>query len=397
MTSPGAMVSVGAIDPQSPDAPVAAHYGDPMREQRTLDTAVGLVDRSHRGVLALTGDQRLSWLHDLTTQHLRGVRAGQGTETLVLSPHGHIEHHAVLAEDATTTWLDTEPGAAGGLLDFLVKMRFLTRVEPRDATADWALLSLVGPRLDEALDIFGPAGTAGIAGPAGPAGLALPDVLAVPGPKFATGTVPPRPTTVYEVRALPAGRIDGVGGEDGGWVRRMPLGADLLVPRPAVGAVTAELATAGVPACGLWAYEAMRVAARIPRLGFETDHRTIPAEVGWTAPAVHLEKGCYRGQETVARVHNLGRPPRRLVLLHLDGVTTDQPPARGTPVTLDGRAVGFAGTALRHFELGLIALALVRSNVSDDAHLFVGESAAAIDPSEVDGNPTSVQSRQASW
>jgi folate-binding protein YgfZ len=160
----------------------------------------------------------------------------------------------------------------------------------------------------------------------------------------------------------------------------MPLGADLLVPRPTVAEVTGRLAAAGVPACGLWAYEAMRVAARIPRQGFDTDHRTIPAEVGWTAPAVHLDKGCYRGQETVARVHNLGRPPRRLVLLHLDGVTTDQPPVAGTAVTDGERAVGFVGTALRHFELGMIALAVVKRNVPDDAALFVDASAAAIDP-----------------
>jgi folate-binding protein YgfZ len=352
------VIKIGEIHPESPDAPVAAHYGDPTREQRTLATAVGLVDRSHRGVLAVPGEERLSWLHNLTTQHLSGLRPGQGTETLVLSPHGHVEQHAIVTEDGATTWLDVEPGSAADLLTFLEKMRFLTRVEPRDATAEWALLSLVGPRVDDALAVFGISGMAG------------PEVVPVPGPKFAAGAVPPRPTTVYEVRELPAG----------GWVRRMPLGADLLVPRSTVAEVTERLAGAGVPACGLWAYEAMRVAARIPRQGFDTDHRTIPPEVGWIAPAVHLDKGCYRGQETVARVHNLGRPPRRLVLLHLDGVTTDQPPAPGTAVTHDGRQVGVAGTALRHFELGMIALAVVKRNVPGDARLFVGDSAAAIDP-----------------
>jgi folate-binding protein YgfZ len=162
----------------------------------------------------------------------------------------------------------------------------------------------------------------------------------------------------------------------GGWARRVAGGADLLVPR---GAVADLVEAAGVPMAGIWAYEAMRVAARRPRFGFETDHRTLPAEVGWTAPAVHLEKGCYRGQETVARVHHLGRPPRRLVLLHLDGVTTDELPARGAPVTLNGRQVGFVGTAVRHFELGTVALAVVRQNVPDGARLMVGDTAAAID------------------
>jgi folate-binding protein YgfZ len=136
-----------------------------------------------------------------------------------------------------------------------------------------------------------------------------------------------------------------------------------------------------VPWAGLWAFEALRVADRRPRLGFETDHRTIPAEVGWLADAVHLDKGCYRGQETVARVHNLGRPPRRLVLMHLDGVSTDELPGRGTPVsTVDGRPAGFVGTAVRHYELGVIALALVKRGVPDDQPLRVGVSAAAIDP-----------------
>jgi folate-binding protein YgfZ len=343
-------VTVEDLTPESADAGVAAHYGDPMREQRLLDTAVGLVDRSNRDVLAVPGDERASWLHTLTTQHLTDLTAGQGSELLVLSPHGHLEHHAYVTEDGTTAWLDTEPGAGVGLLKYLEMMRFFTRVEPRDATREMAVLSLVGPDAAAVVD-----------------GLAEPWVGAVPAPKFAAGSVPPGPTARYEVRPF-----------EGGLARRVALGVDLLVPRESVGAITEKL---GVPPAGLWAYEAIRVAHRIPRLGWETDHKTIPAEAGFMATGVHLDKGCYRGQETVARVHHLGRPPRRLVLLHLDGVATDHPPAQGTPVTLDGRAVGFVGTAVRHHELGMIALAVLKRNVSDDAHLLVDESAAAIDPS----------------
>src|SRR5690606_10558019 len=151
---PGA-VAVEAIDEGSRDAGVAAHYGDPMREQRLLATDVGLVDRSHRGVLAVPGPERASWLHTLTSQHLSNLSAGQGTELLVLSPHGHIEHHALVAEDGTTTWLDTEPGAAGDLLGYLERMRFFTQVEPRDATSEWAVLSLVGPRAVDAAETLG--------------------------------------------------------------------------------------------------------------------------------------------------------------------------------------------------------------------------------------------------
>src|SRR5262249_32046099 len=189
------------------------------------------------------------------------------------------EHHALVVDDGTTTWLDTEPGRAGPLLDFLTKMRFLMRVEPAEVSADWALLSLVGP-------------AAAVPG----FDLAPPVVAPVPGPKFASADVPGRAPTSYAVGFLP----------EGGWLRRMGYGYDLLVPRASVPSWARRL---GVPWAGVWAFEALRVADLRPRLGLETDHRTIPAEVGWLADAVHLDKGCYRGQETVARVHNLGRPP----------------------------------------------------------------------------------------
>jgi folate-binding protein YgfZ len=345
-------VAVSALDPTSVDAGAVAHYGDPVREQRLLTDAAGLVDRSHRTVLAVPGEDRLTWLHSLTTQHLERLAPMTGTELLVLSPHGHVEHHAGVLDDGATTWLDLEPGSA--LLGHLERMRFMMRVEPTDATAAHALLSLVGPGTDAVLTA------------AGVPTLAAPDVLAVPGAKFATGSVGPRPTAVYA--AAPA---------FGGWVRRVPGGADLLVPRASVEEVAAAL---DVPPAGIWAYEALRVEGRRPRLGFETDHKTLPSEADWTAYAVHLEKGCYRGQETVARVHHLGRPPRKLVLLHLDGVTTDELPVPQTPVlNADGRTVGFVGTAVRHHELGQVALALVKQNVAAGAVLHVGPSTAQVD------------------
>ena len=149
------------------------------------------------------------------------------------------------------------------------------------------------------------------------------------------------------------------------------------------------------PVAGVMAYEALRVERREPRLGVDTDHRTIPHEVGWLTSAVHLDKGCYRGQETVARVHNLGRPPRRLVLLHLDGSDSDLP-TTGDAVQLDGRDVGRVGTAVRHHELGPVALALVKRQVPDDAVLTVGEQAASIDPEPAFALPVSPARQAAS-
>ncbi|GLY83663.1 YgfZ/GcvT domain-containing protein [Actinoallomurus iriomotensis] len=126
---------------------------------------------------------------------------------------------------------------------------------------------------------------------------------------------------------------------------------------------------------GLWAYEALRIAAHRPRFGLDTDHRTIPHEAGWIDVAVHLDKGCYRGQETVARVQNLGRPPRRLVFLHLDG-SVDHLPAHGDPIEFGGRTVGFVGSAARHYELGPIALGMVKRNVPVEETLLAGGVAA---------------------
>ncbi len=322
---------------------VAAHLGDPLREQRLLAEGAGLVDRSDRDVLVVPGADRLSWLHSLLSQHLEQLADRTGTEALVLSPNGHVEHHLVLAELGGTVWADVEPGTGAALQTFLERMRFMLRVEPALVTASWAVLSLVGPRGD--------------------------DVLAAAGL--------PVPAAPYAVAPLP----------DGGLVRRMPPvgdGApvvDLVVPRAALDATADALLAAGAAGAGLDAFEALRVEARRPRLGVDTDHRTIPNELQWLRTAVHLQKGCYRGQETVARVHNLGRPPRRLVLLHLDGVSEDLP-TPGTPVQAGAREVGRVGSVVRHHELGVVALALVKQSVAADAELTVGGSRAAVDPDD---------------
>jgi folate-binding protein YgfZ len=152
---------------------------------------------------------------------------------------------------------------------------------------------------------------------------------------------------------------------------------EVVVPRADLWAAVADR-----PLAGTWAAEALRVAAWRPRLGHETDHRTIPHEVDWLRTAVHLTKGCYRGQETVARVHNLGRPPRRLVLLHLDGVS-EVLAEPGTPVLAGTREVGRVGSVVRHYELGVIALALVKQSVRADAALTVAGSTAAVDPDDL--------------
>lgn len=286
----------GAVAADWPDEGVAAHYGDPFREQRALAAGTGFTDRSNRGVVTVTGPDRLSWLHSLTSQALDKLAPGEAAQALILDPNGRVEHHLTLADDGTTVRIHVEPGAAAALVEFLDSMRFMLRVEVADVTTEQAVLT----------------------------------------------------------------------GPDG----------DRIVPRDKLDALAAKMAESGLTPAGMWAFEALRIAAHVPRLGVDTDHKAIPHEMGWIETAVHLNKGCYRGQETVARVHNLGHPPRRLVFLHLDG-SVERLPAHGDPVELDGAQVGFVGSTARHYELGPIGLALVKRTVPVDATLLAGGVAAA--------------------
>ncbi|MEO7147145.1 MAG: glycine cleavage T C-terminal barrel domain-containing protein, partial [Terrimesophilobacter sp.] len=135
--------------------------------------------------------------------------------------------------------------------------------------------------------------------------------------------------------------------------------------------------TATLPVAGLLAIEALRIAAWRPRFGTEVDEKTIPHELDWLRTAVHMTKGCYRGQETIAKVHNLGHPPRRLVMLHLDGSDAVLP-AAGDEVTLDDAVVGRVTSSAMHYELGPIALAIVKRNTAQDAVLTVQADGVAV-------------------
>jgi folate-binding protein YgfZ len=288
----------GAVAGDGVDAPVAAHYGSLYGEQRALAAGEGFVDLSHRDVVRVSGPDRLTWLHSLTTQHLEGLAPDTWTTALILSPQGHVEHAFTgfdngAAGDDGAFVAHTEPGAAAALVGFLDRMRFMMRVEVADVTGELAVCW--------------------------------------------------RP-----------GKYD-------------------LVPRDQL----EKYAEAAGPAAGLWAFEALRIERGEPRFGVDTDHRTIPNEVGWIGSAVHLDKGCYRGQETVARVHNLGRPPRRLALLHLDGSENRLPGVGADVVDSGGKVVGRVGSSARHHELGPIALALLKRNVPVDVQLVADGLPAA--------------------
>ncbi|GBG36308.1 CAF17-like 4Fe-4S cluster assembly/insertion protein YgfZ [Mycobacterium montefiorense] len=339
------MSAVPAPD-SGPDAGAIWHYGDPLGEQRAAETDAVLVDRSHRAVLTLTGADRQTWLHNISTQHVSELPDGASTQNLSLDGQGRVEDHWMQTELGGVTYLDTEPWRGESLLSYLSKMVFWSDVTV--AAADTAVLSLIGPRLaDQAvLDVLGLD--------------ALPDDLVAVA--LAGGGFVRMPSSV-------AGQME----------------LELLVPRGEAAGWQTRFTQAGVRPSGVWTYESHRVAAVRPRLGVDTDERTIPHEVRWIGGpgvgAVHLDKGCYRGQETVARVHNLGKPPRMLALLHLDG-SVDRP-ATGDPVLAGGRAVGRLGTVVDHVDLGPIALALLKRGIPADTELATGPEvsvAAVIDP-----------------
>lgn len=329
----------GAVDGSGVDAGVPAHYGDPMREQRLLAEGLACVDLSHRGVVTITGPDRLTWLHSMTTQDLAGLPPRTSRQSLVLSPKGHVEHDLHIVDDGETTWITVEPGTAPTLIGWLRSMQFMLRVTVEDVTDRYAVLG--EPIRAESV-------------PGEP--------LAWVDPWPGEGLVP-APARGREPHAA-YGPIEGHPGGDRAW-------RELIVPRGELAATVGDR-----PLAGTWAAEALRIHAWEPRLGFETDHRTIAHEVDWLRSAVHLHKGCYRGQETIARVHNLGRPPRRLVLLHLDGSGHALPEA-GSPVVAGDREVGRLTSVARHWEDGPVGLAVIKRNTPIDVDLVAGGVAAA--------------------
>jgi folate-binding protein YgfZ len=279
-----------------PDKGAVWHFGEPVKEQRALEAGTAWADLSHFNIVAITGEDRLKWLHDLTTQFVSDLQPGVWMPSMILDAKGHVEFQFNLVDDGTTTYLVLDPGYVEQLVEYLTKMKFMLRVDVRDASSEFVVL-----------------------------------------------------------------RAPGVADAIGGPFALVPR-AEVEEMKQTFGGVATQV--------GTWALDAERVAKGRPRIGFETDHKSIPNELGVLNTAVHMKKGCYRGQETVAKIYNLGNPPRRLVMLHLDGSDVGFP-AAGTKVENDGVVVGFVGTVARHHELGTIALAIVKRNTPVDATLSI--------------------------
>ena len=285
-----------------PDKGAVWHFGEPVKEQRALEAGTAWADLSHLKIVAVSGEDRLKWLHDLTTQFVSDLQPGTWMPNLILDAKGHIEFQFNLVDDGSTTFLVLDSGYSEQLIEYLTKMKFMLRVDVRDASDEYAVLRAPGI-----------------------------------------------PTSIG--------------------------GPFALVPRNEVEEMKKTFGGVATQV-GTWALDAERVAAHRPRIGFETDHKSIPNEIGVLNGAVHMKKGCYRGQETVAKIYNLGNPPRRLVMLHLDGSDVGFPEV-GSAIENDGVVVGFIGTVARHYELGTIALAMVKRNTPIDATLSVDGVPAA--------------------
>ena len=269
---------------------------DATKWQTGTDAAEALVKEQHYNIVAVSGADRLQWLHDLTTQFVSDLEPGLWKSNLILDARGHIEFQFNIVDDGQTSFLVLDPGYVDQLIEYLTKMKFMLRVDVRDASSEYAVL-----------------------------------------------------------------RAPGVPNEIGGPFALVPR-AEVEEMKKTFGGVATQV--------GTWALDAERVAAGRARIGFETDHKSIPNEIGVLHGAVHMKKGCYRGQETVAKIYNLGNPPRRIVMLHLDGSDVGFP-AKGTAIENDGVKVGFIGTVARHHELGTIALAIVKRNTPTDATLTI--------------------------
>jgi len=278
-----------------PDKGAIWHFGEPNNEQKALAKGNGWADLSHRGVISITGKDRLTWLHALTTQHLEKLQVATWVDALILDVQGHVIDQLFLVDDGQSVWLHLEKVRVAPVIEYLNKMKFMLAVEIKDESDNYAVLRAPG----------------------------MADVIG---------------------------------------------GPYALVPKVELKETT-DAFNKSHTQVGIWALEAERVAAGRARLLFEVDHKSIPNELGFLNKSVHMNKGCYRGQETVAKVFNLGQPPRRLVLLHLDGSMVAMP-EHGAKVFLDDKEVGFIGSLARHYELGPIALAVVKRNVALDATLI---------------------------
>jgi folate-binding protein YgfZ len=313
---------------------VTSHFGNPLSEQRSLLQGKSAVELDELSVIRVEGADRLSWLHSLLSQNLRSLSAGQSTEALLLDPQGHIEQSLKIYEDGQATWLLSSPSAAESLAAWLRKMIFRMQVKIETLSSAYRALGYFGEH----------------------------EFQTKPTLIWQDSWPDPKPGSVRYSSAKPEP-----------WNYKIALFEN----------DSFEKAKSEFENAGSLALTALRIAAHRPEFDSEVDDRSLPHELDWLASAVHLSKGCYRGQESVAKVHNLGHPPRRLVLLHLDGSGHLLPEAGAELYQVDVPAPRGRITSVgQHFEMGPIALAVIARSTPVDATLLVKTEVGEISASQ---------------
>lgn len=354
------------------------HFGNPLREQALLAQGQAWAWLS-RDVVEVSGADRLSYLTTVSTQVLTDLENdGQSRQVLFLDANGHILYAALavaaLVPDSgeQSVLLLVDAGCGEGLAQLLNSRRFMLRVQAQ-VRPDLQVAGAIGDGVQKLAGVVENLVTTwrdpwpGIT----PGGSTYFTGTRHPGANYRAGGV----VVALEPGQTAPGQAPGPSQAAASGQEAAPGQEHALAPSQAPAA--GELIQAGgLTQVGELAWEALRIEAGLPRWVREVDARAIPNELDWLRTGVHLNKGCYPGQETIARTVNLGRPPRRLVQLQLAG-WQGQLPEVGARVYLPvgdnpaGKVVGAITSVARHWELGNIALALVRRGVPAQAELAV--------------------------
>lgn len=304
-----------------------------MIEQRSLSDGNSVCLMDPCGIISVSGADRLTWLHSLLSQNLKNLNPGDSAEALLLDPQGRIEQQIKIIDDGETTWLMVNQENTQPLMDWLTKMVFRMKVELQNRSEDFVVV----------------------------------------------GSVKPKPELAFVSNSQPLVWKDQWPGVTPGGYRYSTRAISYSWFEHLVEVSKVDSFLSNESLAGTMAADALRVAAGRPRAQSEIDEKSLPHELDLLATAVHLSKGCYRGQESVAKVHNLGHPPRRLTFLHLDGSEHSLPDI-GDEIRESGseKVVGKITSAAQHFEMGPIALAVISRSVPEDAALEVSSSGGLI-------------------
>jgi aminomethyltransferase len=322
---------------------VPAYFGDMAEEVRLIRREAGWIDRSARGRIALKGPERLAFLQALLTNDVLKIQPHQGVYGFFLTNKGRIVSDARVYPLEEKVLLDVEPGTRDAVLAYLDKYHFTEKIEMEDETATLSQIGLFGMKAVQVFDFL------------------------FPGQEFP-----------QELEIVP-GNLEGSELTAVGNILSGGPGLDLFVPSEKAELLVEKLTALHVKPIGWDALEIARMESGIPRFGIEMTENTIPLETGLGKKGISFSKGCYIGQEIIARIDARGEPAKRLVGFSIEG----EPPAPGTAVRQKDRQVGTIVSSLRSPSLRgrPIAMGYVQKDVEElDQDLFAGDTKIWIVP-----------------